>query len=139
MHRVRAGRGHLYTAVHVMAAPKCGMKGAYMTSLEGWFTPKVGGARYGPCCSGQKSEADLLPAGGRRRTKLLDPQARREGMGQWAGGIERGNESKGVVRAGTFGVQERYVYTGKKSARSPYIAERAQSRPPLHTGAPDLY
>jgi hypothetical protein len=92
----------------------------------------------------------------------------------------------GVVMVGAPGVPERYVYTGKKSARSPYIAERAQSmhgctrgemlqmyykdrnglgvcvlyqerdmqydvaqgylqkeggsqRPPLHTGAPDLY
>ena len=45
-------------------------------------------------------------------------------MGQ--GSREREGEM-GVVMVGAPGVQERYVYTGKKSARSPYIAERAQS------------
>ena len=45
-------------------------------------------------------------------------------MGQ--GGQEGEGEIGGVL-AGVRGLHMRYVYTGKRSERSPYIAERAQS------------
>ena len=54
------GRAVIYTAV--MAATECGMKGAYMTRV------RSEGPWYGPCCPGGKTEADVLPASGRRRT-----------------------------------------------------------------------
>ena len=63
------------------------------------------------------------------------PQARREvtRRGRWAGGVKRGSEL-GVVLTGTSGLQGRNVYTGQRSARSPYIAERAQSMHGLTRG-----
>ena len=55
-------------------------------------------------------------------------QLEREGVSQ------EGGSEPGEVLIGTPGQQVRYVYTGRRSERSPYIAERAQSMHGLTRG-----
>ena len=63
------------------------------------------------------------------------PQARREARDQWVGGVKiEGGSELGEVLTGTPGLQVRYVYTGRRPERSPYIAERAQSMHSLTRG-----
>ena len=109
------GRAVIYTAV--MAAPECGMKGAYMTRV-GYPQGRRGGGTGRVALAGGTTKVDVLPACGQRRAT-----GKEGGEGPVGQGSREREGEMGVVMVGAPGVQERYVHTGKKSAQSLYIAE----------------
>ena len=97
---------------------------------RGRVPPRSEGQWYGPCCSEEQDRVGELPASGQSRGTAGGEGS--EGL-RSQGSQERGSEP-GEVRIGTPGQQVRYVYTGRRSERSPYIAERAQSMHGLTRG-----
>ena len=97
---------------------------------RGRVPPRSEGQWYGPCCSEEQTGVRVLPASGQSRGTASGEGS--EGL-RSQGSQERGSEP-GEVRIGTPGQQVRYVYTGRRSERSPYIAERAQSMHGLTRG-----
>jgi len=87
---------------------------------RGRVPPRSEGQWYGPCCSEEQTGVGVLPASGQSRGTAGGEGS--EGL-RSQGSQERGSEP-GEVRIGTPGQQVRYVYTGRRSERSPYIAER---------------
>ena len=90
---------------------------------KGGVPLKSEGQWYRPCCSQERAEVGVLPTSGQRRGTV--------GGERGAGTVGRGSQEQliksGEVLTGALGLHARYVCTGKRSERSPYIAERAQS------------
>ena len=120
------GRGATFTAV--MAAPECGMKGAYRAEMG--CPPRSEGPWYGPCCPEGRAGSSVPLANSRRK----GPTGKEGGERLAGWGSQEGGSKLRVAQAGTSGLQEIYMYTGKRSARSVYIAERAQSMHGLTRG-----
>ena len=115
-----AGKAGTYTVV--MAAPGCGMRGACMArvgcprSRKGSDTGHIAlGKGPGWVC--------FRPVAMQRRGTIGEER----GAGTVGQGSQEGGGEIGGVLTGAVGLHTRYVYTGKGSERSPYIAERARS------------
>ena len=71
----------------------------------------------------ERDRVGVPPTSGQKRGTV--------GKGRGAGTVGRGSQEGGSeigdVPAGALGLHTRYVYTGRRSERPPYIAERAQS------------
>ena len=91
---------------------------------KGGVPPKSEGEWYGPCCSRERAGVGVLPTSGQRRGTTGKEGEVRE---RWVRGGQEGGGEIGDVLSGVLGLHMRYVYTGKRSERSPYIAEREQS------------
>ena len=83
------GAGRAVTCTAVVAAPECGMWGAYMARMG--YPHGQKGSCTGHVTLGERPRqiCSLPVAGGEV------PQARREARGQWAMGTERGKASWG--------------------------------------------
>ena len=81
------------------------------------------GQWYRPCCSRERTEAGVLPTSSQKRGTAGEEG----GAGPVGQGSREGGSELGEVLTGALEVQVRYAYTGKRSERSLYIAERAQS------------
>ena len=90
---------------------------------KGGVPPKSEGQWYGPCCSQERAGVGVLPTSSQRR----GTRGKERGVGTVGQGGQEGGSEIGDVFAGVLGLHVRYVYTGKRSERSLYIAERAQS------------
>ena len=90
---------------------------------KGGVPQKSEGRWYGPCCSQERAGVGVLPTSGQRRSTI----GKERGAGTVGQGGQEGGSEIGDVPAGVLGLHMRYVYTGKRSERSPYIAERAKS------------
>ena len=99
---------------------------------RGWVPPRSEGQWYGPCCSEEQNGVGVLPASASGQSGGTAGEEGSEGL-RSQGSQERGSEP-GEGLMGTPGQQVRYVYTGRRSERSPYIAERAQSMHGLTEG-----
>ena len=85
--------------------------------------PKHGLHRRRSRRESRKVESCPQVTSGQRRSTI----GKERGAGTVGQGGQEGGSEIGDVPAGVLGLHMRYVYTGKRSERSPYIAERAKS------------
>ena len=119
---------HNIAAVLIRAAFLCVIedKGPGLLACESCVVSVLGPCCAGSppfCCSRERAEVGVLPTSGQRRCTAGEER----GAGTVGRGSQEGGSEIGEVLTGALGLHARYVYTGKKSERSLYIAERAQT------------
>ena len=71
----------------------------------------------------ERGRVGVPPTSGQRRGTV----GKERGAGTVGRGSQEGESEIGDILTGALGLHTRYAYTGKRSERSLYIAERAQS------------